>query len=136
MARIETYINEQDLVERIHVLRRDENITNQQLLILSNDNFENEELQDGSIEVQNIDGSLRDKLVAYLSIFITHEPEERLIGDLELTTEQDDVYRYAIEHHQSVLYINSPDFHGAHKTELKDVGYDEDTEIIDMNKER
>lgn len=106
MTRIETFINEQDLIERIHSLRINENITNRQLMVLSNDKFENTELNDGSIHVQSIDGTLRDKAVAYLSIFIADDPENRLIDDLNLTKEQEEVYRYAIEHHQSVLYIH------------------------------
>lgn len=134
MPRIETFINEDSLLERIHLLRIDQNITNRQLLVLSNDKFENAELTDGNIEIQSIDGSLRDKLVAYLSIFTTEEPENKLITDLNLTKEQEEVYRHAVEHHQSVLYINSPDLHGSHKSELKDEGYSEDTDVIDMSK--
>ncbi|MDO5360258.1 MAG: hypothetical protein Q4E92_05745 [Jeotgalicoccus sp.] len=134
MARIETFINENDLIERIHSLRMNEDITNRQLLVLSNDKFENTELNDGSIEVQSIDGTLRDKAVAYLSIFITDEPENGLIEELDLTKEQEDVYRHAIEHHQSVLYIHSRDLSGVHKAELKDMPYDKGTEVIDMNK--
>lgn len=134
MTRVETFVNENDLIERIHSLRIEHNITNQQLLVLSNDKFENTELNDGSIEVQSIDGTLRDKAVAYLSIFVTEEPENRLIEELDLTKEQEDVYRYAIEHHQSVLYIHSPDLSGVHKAELKDMPYDKDTDVVDMNK--
>ncbi len=134
MTRIETFINEQDLIERIHSLRINENITNRQLMVLSNDKFENTELNDGSIHVQSIDGTLRDKAVAYLSIFIADDPENRLIDDLNLTKEQEEVYRYAIEHHQSVLYIHSPDLTGVHQADLQDMPYDDDTEVVDMNK--
>lgn len=134
MTRVETFINEDYLIERIHSLRIEEDITNRQLLVLSNDKFEHAELNDGSIAVQSIDGTLRDKAVAYLSIFVTDEPENRLIEDLDLTEEQEDVYRYAIEHHQSVLYIHSPELSGVSKAELKDMPYDEDTEVVDMNK--
>lgn len=134
MTRIETFINEQDLIDRIHSLRINENITNRQLMVLSNDKFENTELNDGSIHVQSIDGTLRDKAVAYLSIFIADDPENRLIDDLNLTKEQEEVYRYAIEHHQSVLYIHSPDLTGVHQADLQDMPYDDDTEVVDMNK--
>lgn len=134
MTRVETFINEDDLIKRIHSLRMEEDIPNRQLLVLSNDKFEHTELNDGSIEVQSIDGTLRDKAVAYLSIFITDEPEARLIEELDLTKEQEEVYRYAIEHHQSVLYIHGSDLYGVDKAELKDMPYDKDTEVVDMNK--
>lgn len=134
MTRIETFINEDNLIERIHSLRINDNITNRQLMVLSNDKFENTELNDGSIHVQSIDGTLRDKAVAYLSIFVSEEPENRLIDELDLTKEQEEAYRYAIEHHQSVLYIHSPDFTGVNQVDWQDLPYDDDTEVVDMNK--
>lgn len=130
MARLEAYMNEDDLLERIHLLRRDHNLTNQQLTIMSNTSFESNELND-DIKTDNIDGNAGDKLISFFS---ADEPESRYIENLGLTHEQIEVYNYAMEHHHSLLYIDSPDMHGSHKTELKDMDYDEGTEIIDMNK--
>ena len=41
-----------------------------------------------------------------------------------------------MHHHQFILYINSPDLNGVFKTELKDMPYDEDTDVVDMDKVR
>lgn len=130
MARLETYLNEDDLLNRIHLLRREDNVTNKQLTIFSNSSFESAELNE-DIETKTIDGSASDKIVTYFS---AGEPEDRRIGNLNLTHEQKDVYRYALEHHQFILYINHPDLEGVYKSELKDLPNDKDAEVIDMNK--
>lgn len=132
MARIETFINEDDLLQRIHLLRREHDITNQQLTIITNSSFEHSELNE-DIKKKNIDGNVGDK---FMSFFSANDPENRYIAELGLSSEQIKAYSYAIEHHHFLLYIDSPDFHGADQKELKNVAYSADTEVIDMNKER
>ena len=130
MARLETYLNEDDLLNRIHFLRREKDVTNNQLTIFSNSSFESVELNE-DIETKTIDGSAGDKIVTYFS---AGDPEDRRVANLELTHEQEETYHYALEHHQFILYINHPDGDGVYKSELKDVPYDKDTEVVDMNK--
>lgn len=130
MARLETYLNEDDLLNRIHFLRREKNVTNNHLTIFSNSSFESVELNE-DIETKTIDGSAGDKIVTYFS---AGDPEDRRVANLELTHEQEEAYHYALEHHQFILYINHPDVDGVYKSELKDVPYDKDTEVVDMNK--
>lgn len=130
MARLETYLNEDDLLNRIHFLRREKDVTNNQLTIFSNSSFESVELNE-DIETKTIDGSAGDKIVTYFS---AGDPEDRRVANLELTHEQEETYHYALEHHQFILYINHPDVDGVYKSELKDVPYDKDTEVVDMNK--
>ncbi|HBV22924.1 MAG TPA: hypothetical protein DEB42_03940 [Jeotgalicoccus sp.] len=130
MARLETYLNEDDLLNRIHFLRREKDVTNNQLTIFSNSSFESVELNE-DIETKTIDGTAGDKIVTYFS---AGEPEDRHIANLELTHEQEAAYHYALEHHQFILYINHPNVDGVHKAELKDMPYDKDTEVVDMNK--
>lgn len=130
MARIETYLNEDDLLNRIHLLRREENVTNDQLTIFSNSSFESVELNE-DVETKTIDGTAGDKIITYFS---AGDPEDRRVANLDLTHEQEEVYHYALEHHQFILYINHPDLDGVYKSELKDMPYDKDTEVVDMNK--
>ena len=132
LARLETYVNEDDLLNRIHLLRREENVTNNQLTIFSNTSFESVELNE-DVKTKTIDGTAGDKFVTYFS---AGDPEDRRIADLELTHEQEALYEYALDHHQFILYINSPDLNGVFKTELKDMPYDEDTDVVDMDKVR
>lgn len=130
MARIETFVNEKDLLNRIHELKNELHVDRRQLTVFSNDSFESLELNE-DVQSKTIDGSTGDKLITYFS---AGEPEDRRIDDMKLTTEQSEAYRYALEHHQSVLFIDNPDYEGAHKTELKDLDYDEGTVVIDMSK--
>ena len=130
MARLETYLNEDDLLNRIHLLRREENVTNDQLTIFSNSSFESVELNE-DVETKTIDGTAGDKIITYFS---AGDPEDRRVANLDLTHEQEEVYHYALEHHQFILYINHPDLDGVYKSELKDMPYDKDTEVVDMNK--
>lgn len=130
MARLETYLNEDDLLNRIHLLRREENVTNNQLTIFSNSSFESVELNE-DVETKTIDGTAGDKIITYFS---AGDPEDRRVANLDLTHEQEEVYHYALEHHQFILYINHPDLDGVYKSELKDMPYDRDTEVVDMNK--
>lgn len=130
MARLETYLNEDDLLNRIHLLRREENVTNNQLTIFSNSSFESVELNE-DVETKTIDGTAGDKIITYFS---AGDPEDRRVANLDLTHEQEEVYHYALEHHQFILYINHPDLDGVYKSELKDMPYDKDTEVVDMNK--
>lgn len=130
MARLETYLNEDDLLNRIHLLRREQNVTNNQLTIFSNSSFESAELNE-DIETKSIDGSAGDKIVTYFS---AGEPEDRRIENLGLTHEQKEAYHYALEHHQFILYIDHPDLDGVDRASLKDAPYDADTEVVDMNK--
>lgn len=130
MARLETYLNEDDLLNRIHLLRREENVTNNQLTIFSNSSFESVELNE-DVETKTIDGTASDKIITYFS---AGDPEDRRVANLDLTHEQEEVYHYALEHHQFILYINHPDLDGVYKSELKDMPYDKDTEVVDMNK--
>lgn len=128
MARLETYINEDDLVNRIHQLRREMDVNNNQLILFSNTSFESVELNE-DIEKKSIDGTAGDKFVTYFS---AGEPEDRRMADLGLTHEQQEAYNYALEHHQYILYINHPDLDGVYKSEMKDMPYDRDTEVVDM----
>lgn len=130
MARLETYLNEDDLLNRIHLLRREEYVTNNQLTIFSNSSFESVELNE-DVETKTIDGTAGDKIITYFS---AGDPEDRRVANLDLTHEQEEVYHYALEHHQFILYINHPDLDGVYKSELKDMPYDKDTEVVDMNK--
>ena len=130
MARLETYLNEDDLLNRIHLLRREKNVTNNQLTIFSNSSFESVELNE-DVETKTIDGTAGDKMITYFS---AGDPEDRRVANLDLTHEQEEVYHYALEHHQFILYINHPDLDGFYKSELKDMPYDKDTEVVDMNK--
>ena len=130
MARLETYLNEDDLLNRIHLLRREKNVTNNQLTIFSNSSFESVELNE-DVETKTIDGTAGDKMITYFS---AGDPEDRRVANLDLTHEQEEVYHYALEHHQFILYINHPDLDGVYKSELKDMPYDKDTEVVDMNK--
>ena len=91
MARLETYVNEDDLLNRIHLLRREENVTNNQLTIFSNTSFESVELNE-DVKTKTIDGTAGDKFVTYFS---AGDPEDRRIADLELTHEQEALYEYA-----------------------------------------
>ena len=130
LARLETFLNETDLLNRIHLLRREHNVTNEQLTIFSNSSFESVELNE-DIETKTIDGSAGDKMITYFS---AGEPEDRRIGNLGLTHEQEEAYHYALEHHQFILYIDNPDLGGVDRASLKNVPYDADTEVVDMNK--
>lgn len=130
MSRIETFVNENDLLKRIHELKNELNVDRKKLTVYSNDSFESLELNE-DVQSKTIDGTASDKMVTYFS---AGEPEDRRIENMKLDHEQEEVYRYALEHHQSVLFIDSPDFEGAHKTELKDMDYDAGTVVIDMNK--
>ncbi|MGO1922719.1 MAG: hypothetical protein ACTH14_02700 [Jeotgalicoccus sp.] len=130
MARLETYLNEDDLLNRIHLLRREDNITNNQLTIFSNSSFESTELNE-DIETKTIDGNAGDKMITYFS---AGDPEDRRVANLDLTHEQEEAYHYALEHHQFILYINHPDLDGVDRASLKDAPYDDDTEVVDMNK--
>ena len=130
LARLETYLNEDDLLERIHFLRREKDVSNQQLLIFSNSSFESEELNN-EIEHKTIDGTAGDKMVTFFS---AGSPEDRRIDDMNLTHEQEAAYHHALEHHQFILYIDHPNVDGVFVSELKDMKYDDDAEVVDMNK--
>lgn len=130
MSRIETFVNEEDLLKRIQELKDTDNVDRSQLTVYSNDTFESLELNE-DVQSKTIDGTAGDKFVSYFS---AGGPEDRRIENMNLTHEQEEAYRFALKNHQSVLFIDNPAYEGAETTELKDLDYDPGTVVIDMDK--
>ncbi|MFB9860059.1 general stress protein [Salinicoccus siamensis] len=102
MRKIETFLNEQELTGRIEGLK-EEGIKEKQMTVISSQNIEGASVNYNDVNYKNADGTTWDKIVAWFS---SESPEDHVMTELNLSTEEEKEYKEALDSGKILLYVS------------------------------
>ena len=102
MRKIETFLSEQELTGRIEGLKA-EGIKEKQMTVISSQNIEGASVNYNDVNYKNADGTTWDKIVAWFS---SENPEDHVMTELNLSTEEEKEYKEALDSGKILLYVS------------------------------
>ncbi|GAB3068533.1 DUF2382 domain-containing protein [Salinicoccus sesuvii] len=102
MRKIESYTSEQEMLGRIEQLKS-EGVNEDQITVVSREELEGSSLNYTDVEYKTSEGSTWDKIVSW---FTAEQPEDRVMTNLNLSTQEEDEYKQALDSGKILLYVN------------------------------
>ncbi|WP_186365491.1 DUF2382 domain-containing protein [Salinicoccus cyprini] len=102
MREIESYTSEQEMLGRIEQLKS-EGINEDQITVVSREELEGSSLNYTDVNYKTSEGTTWDKIVSWFS---AEQPEERVMSNMNLSSEEEEEYRQALDSGKILLYVN------------------------------
>ncbi|MFC3419291.1 DUF2382 domain-containing protein [Salinicoccus hispanicus] len=102
MRKIESYTSEQEMLGRIEQLKSD-GINEDQITVVSREELEGSSLNYTDVNYKTSEGSTWDKVVSFFS---AEQPEDRVMTNLNLSSQEEEEYRQALDSGKILLYVN------------------------------
>lgn len=126
MRKIESYTSEQEMLGRIEQLKS-EGINEDQITVVSREEIEGSSLNYTDVNYKTSEGSAWDKIVSWFS---AEEPEDRVMTNMNLSSQEEDEYKQALDSGKILLYVND-EMKGDTTDYPTDPLLDDDTDRVD-----
>ena len=103
MRKIETFVNEEEVLRRIEQLKADGVVENA-ITVVGDKDQAGDALNYTEVNFKAAEGSAWDKIASWFS---DDEPEDRVMSDLELNSEEEATYRSALDRGEFLLHVSN-----------------------------
>lgn len=102
MRNIETFESEEKLLGRIEQLKTD-GIKEESITVVSGDSLEKSSFDYTNINIKSAEGTAWDKIVSFFS---SEDSEERVMAGMDLSDEEEQKFKNALDNGKILLYVN------------------------------